>query len=74
MPSTSIKTVNIEVKTESEKCRKAHALYMVMTPEQKAKVGKYIAKNGTINVILHFTRELLSLKKYCVRVEEGLLV
>ena len=40
VPSTSIEEANKEVKAESDKSGKARTLYMVATPEQKAKVGK----------------------------------
>ena len=75
VPSTSIEEANKEVKAVSDKCGKERAPYMVATPEQKAKVGKYAAENGTTNAICHFSKELPSLKKkYCARVEESLLV
>ena len=34
-----------------------------MTPEQKAKVGKYAAVNGTTNAIRHFSKEFQNLKQ-----------
>ena len=67
VPSTSIKEANKEVKAISDKCGKEHAPYMVATPEQKAKVGKYAAENGTTNAIRHFSKELLSLKESTVQ-------
>jgi len=34
--------------------KKRHNAYMIATLEQKAKVGKYAAENGTTNAICHF--------------------
>ena len=55
VPSASIEESNEQVKVElKEKCGKARAPYMVATPEQKAKVSKYAAENGTTNAIRIF--------------------
>ena len=67
VPPTSIEEANKEVKAKSDKCGNERALYMVATPERKAKVGKYAAENGTTNAIHHFSKELPSLKESTVR-------
>ena len=68
VPSASIEEANEQVKAElKEKCGKACAPYIVATPEQKAKVGKYVAENGTTNAIRIFSRELPNLKESTVR-------
>ena len=66
VPSTSIEEANKEVKAESDKCGNVWLPYMVATPEQKAKVGKYAAENGMINGIQYFSKELPSLKESTV--------
>ena len=50
-----------------EKCVKAHALYMVAAPEQRANISKYAAENGTTNSICFLSRELPNLKESIVR-------
>ena len=68
VPSASIEEANEQVKLElKEKCGKARAPYMVATPEQKAKVGKYVVENGTTNAICIFSRKLPNLKESTVR-------
>ena len=67
VPPTSIEKANKEVKAISDKCGNECALYMVETPERKAKVGKYTAENGMTNAIRHFSKELPSLKESTVR-------
>ena len=67
VPSTLIEEANKEIKAESDKCGNVYAPYMVATPEQKAKVGKYAAENGTTNGIYHFSKKLPSLKESTVR-------
>ena len=68
VPSASIEEANEHVKAElKEKCGKVRAPYMVATPEQKAKVGKYAAENGTTNAIRLFSKELPNLKESTVR-------
>ena len=51
VPSASIEEVNEEVKAElKEKYGKACAPYMVVTPKQKAKKGKYIEEKHSARV------------------------
>ena len=70
VPATSIEGANKEVnahlsqQSNGGKCR---APYVIVTPEQKARVAKYAAENGTINAIHHFTKQLPSLKESTVR-------
>ena len=65
VPSSSIeegnKEVNICYKATSTK--KKRSPYSIETSEQKAKIGKYAAENGTTNAACHFSKEFPSLKK-----------
>ena len=46
---------------------KKRSPYNFATPEQKAKIGKYEAENGTTNAIRHFSKEFPNLKENNVR-------
>ena len=61
VPSTSVEEANKEVKAElTEKCGKVHAPYMVATPEQKAKVGKYAVENAAENRLAPSTMQSMT--------------
>ena len=45
--------------------KRAH--YTVLTPEQKSRIGKYAAQNGTTNAIRRFAKEVPQLKESTVR-------
>ena len=70
MPATSIEEANKEVnahlsqQSNGGKCR---VPYVIVTPEQKARVAKYAAENGTTNAIRHFSKQLPNLKESTVR-------
>jgi len=61
MPSSSTEEENKEVSAWVERNIAMHII-MIATLEQKAKVGKYAAENGTINAIRHFAKEMPNLK------------
>ena len=65
VPSSSIEEANKEVNScykETSKEMK-HFPYNFATPEQKAKMGKYEAVNGTTNAICHILKEFPNLNK-----------
>ena len=69
VPSSSIEEANKEVDicyktTDKDKKRSP---YNYATPEQKAKLGKYAAENGTTNAIRRFSKEFPDLKESTVR-------
>ena len=47
--------------------KKRRATYMIATLEQKAKVEKYVVKNGTTKAICHFPKDMPCLKESTVR-------
>ena len=64
VPLSSIEEANKEVDScykETSKEKKCSP-YNFVTPEQKAKVGKYVAVKGTTNAIRHFSKEFPNLK------------
>ena len=66
---SSIEEANKEVEScykETSKEKKCSP-YNFATPEQKAKVGKYAAVNGTTNAICHFSKEFPNLKESTIR-------
>ena len=69
LPSSSIEETNKEVdicyKTASTE--KKHSPYSFAAPDQKAKIGKYAAENGTTNAIRHFSKEFPNLKESTIR-------
>ena len=68
VPSTSIEEANKEVDAQlSKSSAKRHEGYMILTPEQKARVGKYAAENGTTKAICHFAKDIPNLKESTVR-------
>ena len=56
VPLSSIEEANKEVYSSYKKSSKENKCspYNFATPEQKAKVGKYAAVNGTTNAVCHF--------------------
>ena len=56
IPSSSIREANLEVSEvlTTEGKRKP---YLKISPERKAVIGKYTAKNGTISALVHFAPE-----------------
>ena len=72
LPSTSIEEANKEVSAElasvdPDSGKKRRSAYMVATLEQKAKVAKYAAENGTTKAIRHFAKDMPELKESTVR-------
>ena len=70
MPATSIEEANKEVNAHSSRQStggKRHAQYVIVTPEQKARVAKYAAENGTTNAIRRFAKDIPDLKESTVR-------
>lgn len=71
VPSSSIEEANKEVSAQfalvDDSGKKRCATYMIATLEQKAKVGKYAAENGTTKAIRHFTKDMPCLKESTVR-------
>ena len=51
---------------EATNTEKKHSPYNFATLKQKAKIGKYVAENGTTNVIHHFSKEFPNLKESTV--------
>ena len=61
--STSIEEANKEVSAElasvnPDSGKKRCSAYMVAILEQKAKVAKYAAENGTTKAICHFAKDM----------------
>ena len=70
VPSTSIVEANKEVSERIVKCKDGKkASYLKVTPEMKAKVGKYAAENGIVSAIRKFSQQFPpdSLKESTVR-------
>ena len=71
VPSSSIEEANKEVSAQlasvDDSGKKRRATYMIATLEQKAKVGKYAAENGTTKAIRHFAKDIPCLKESTVR-------
>ena len=69
VPSSSIEEANKEVDIcyKATNVEKKRSPYNFATPEQKAKIGKYAAENGTTNAIRHFSKELPNLKESTIR-------
>ena len=63
MPDTSIEEANKEVNARQTTGGKRHGQYVIVTPEQKAKVSKYAAENSTTNAICRFAKDMPDLKK-----------
>ena len=67
VPATSIEEANKEVdacSSRSSNGGKRRAPYVIVTPEQKARVGKYA---GTTNAIRRFSKDMPNLKESTVR-------
>ena len=61
VPATSIEETNKEMDACSSRNSnggKRRAPYAIVTPEQKARVGKHAAENGTANTIRHFSKDM----------------
>ena len=67
MPATSIEEANKEVYARQTTSGKRHGQYVIVTPEQKARVAKYTAENGTANAIRRFAKDMPDLKENTVR-------
>ena len=71
VPSSSIEKVNKEVSAQlasvDDSGKKHHATCMIAVLEQKAKVGKYAAENGSTKPICHFAKDMPCLKESTVR-------
>ena len=69
VPSSSIEEANKEVDIcyKATSTAKKRSPYSFATPEQKAKIGKYAAENGTTNAIRHFLKEFPNLKESTIR-------
>ena len=69
VPATSIEEANkeVEVSRNSNGGKRRREPYVIVTPEQKARVGKYAAENGTTNAICHFSKDMPNLKESTVR-------
>ena len=70
VPATSIEEANKGVDACSSRNSnggKRRAPYVIVTPEQKARVGKYAAENGTTNAIRRFSNNMPNLKESTVR-------
>ena len=71
VPSSSIEEANKEVSAQlalvDDSGKKRRAAYMIATLEQKAKVGKYAAENGTTKALRHFAKDMPNLKDSTVR-------
>ena len=71
VPSTLIVEANKEVSERIVKCKDGtRASYLKVTPEMKAKVGKYAAENGIVSAIRKFSQQFPpdSLKESTVHV------
>ena len=61
VPATSIEEANKEVDACSSRNSnggKRRAPCVVVTPEQKARVGKHTAENGITNAMRHFSKDM----------------
>ena len=69
VPATSIEEVNKEVEASrnSNGGKRRCEPYVIVTPEQKARVGRYAAENGTTNAIRRFSKDMPNLKESTVR-------
>ena len=69
VPSSSIEEANKEVDIcyKATNTKKKRSPYSFATPEQKAKIEKYAAENGTTNVIRHFSKEFPKIKESTIR-------
>ena len=63
MPATSIKEANKEVNAQQSIGGKRRGQYIIVTPEQRARVAKYAAENGTTNAIRCFAKDIPDLKE-----------
>ena len=69
VPATSIEEANKEVEASrnSNGGKRRREPYVIVTPEQKARVGKYAAENGTTNAIRRFSKDMPNLKESTIR-------
>jgi len=68
VPSTSIVEANKEVIALITESRdKKRGLHLIVSLEQKARIGKYAADHGTTNAIRHFTMDFPNLHESTVR-------
>ena len=52
------KEVSVQLTLVDDSGKKCCGEYIIATLEQKAKVGKYAAENGTTNALHHFTKDI----------------
>ena len=57
------KEVSAQLASVDDSGKKRRATYMIATPEQKAKIGKYAAEIGTTKAIRHFTKDMPAMFK-----------
>ena len=67
VPSSSIEEANKEVSAQLALVNDSGRNVVIAMLEQKAKIGKYAAKNGTTKVIRHFAKDMPCLKESTVR-------
>jgi len=75
MPLTSMEEANKEVTVAFEERKDIKCSpYLIVSLEQKARIGKYPADHGTTNAMIHFAKDFPNLCESTVRgVEECLL-